>query len=556
VADETLIALASPRGEGRAPAFNTSPNPLLAADASFLPIPTVELDRHGVIVSANAAWGRLARDHTGGEDSGGYHGARYLDIYRQIVWPWSDGVRAAEAGIQAVLAGRQASFTHEQPYGAPRESRTSLLHVVPHPARRGVLVFHFDTSQDPSQEMSQHRPSHAGPQLAPAQSVATAQDLEASFDAITAMVVVFDRRQRVLRLNAKAKAMLRLEGPVGRLSAADIISRIKLADLDGCPLDGQFWPLTRALTAGEAVTGADPSDHWTCQVRGVLRYMSISAAPIRDRRGAIVGASMVAHDVTAYHRAEQQKADILKTVAHDLGNPLCSVSLYVQTQLRQLEQGKPLRDPDPALLRTMEHALERADRLVKDLQAMARMESNGADYRIARCDLTSLCEREVEMHRLITGRDLRLLTPSRPIEVMADGDRIGEVLSNLLANAHKYSPADQPIVVRLRLSDRGRQARVSVHDRGPGIPKQERKLIWKRFYRVAGVRMAGNSAQSAGRRADELGGNLGLGLSICKDIVERHGGHIDVTSGPGRGSTFYFTLALADPTEAEATIQP
>jgi signal transduction histidine kinase len=96
----------------------------------------------------------------------------------------------------------------------------------------------------------------------------------------------------------------------------------------------------------------------------------------------------------------------------------------------------------------------------------------------------------------------------------------------------KYSTVDQPVEVRV--ATEGNKARVSVRDHGPGVPASEQKLIWRRFYRVQGVRVRSGPS-----------GGLGLGLHICKTIIERHGGQVGVESTVGVGSTFWFTLPLA-----------
>ncbi|MGZ3639764.1 MAG: sensor histidine kinase, partial [Ktedonobacterales bacterium] len=125
-----------------------------------------------------------------------------------------------------------------------------------------------------------------------------------------------------------------------------------------------------------------------------------------------------------------------------------------------------------------------------------------------------------------------LRLPRRRVEVEADRDAVGRVITNLLSNADKYSPVDRPIALSLRADGQG-QAHVTVRDQGPGIPKAERQRIWEQFHRVPGVE---------GR---EMAGGLGLGLAICRGIIEQLGGQIGVKSQVGVGSTFWFTLSLA-----------
>jgi two-component system phosphate regulon sensor histidine kinase PhoR len=373
-------------------------------------------------------------------------------------------------------------------------------------------------------------------------SVGDEAGIEAALNAMSDAIITFDTRQRVKWMNAAGRSLLQLEEPASGHTAADLLARMQLRDLNARVVDAERSPLARALWSGESTPGADLRELVMWTDRDGKRYVRVSSAPIRDGEGTIVGAVVVVRDVSACHRSQEQRAQIVRSVAHDLGNPLSSVSLYVQTQLRQLQQGKLPPKPDLNLLQTMEHALERADHLVKDLQAAARIESDQVDYHITCCDLSSLCRRELDLWRLLTSRDVVLVAPNQPIEVLADRDRICQALSNLLSNAHKYSALGQPIKVLLRRTRNGEHVRLAVQDAGPGIPKHERQAIWEPFHRAEGIEI-----QCPLGAAGAMGGNMGLGLSITKAIIERHGGTVGVTTSLGRGSTFFLTLPLAAP---------
>lgn len=130
-----------------------------------------------------------------------------------------------------------------------------------------------------------------------------------------------------------------------------------------------------------------------------------------------------------------------------------------------------------------------------------------------------------------TTRPVTFAEPAAPLEVEVDVDRISQVVLNLLSNAHKYSPPEAPIT--LTVEQAGDSCKLSVQDHGVGIPAEEVSHIFERFYRVPG------SAKPA-----ESSAGIGLGLYIAKTIVERHGGHIEVQSHPGCGSTFSIMLPL------------
>jgi signal transduction histidine kinase len=256
--------------------------------------------------------------------------------------------------------------------------------------------------------------------------------------------------------------------------------------------------------------------------------------------------------------ASQRMDEFLGIVAHELRTPVTSSHLAVALAGRRVDallvrlfaadvelagQVVPIRD----LLSQAEDGMERLTRLVADLLDGSRIQAGGFDLRLTHCDLAALVSEAVEEQRQIApDRDIRLHVPDRPIDlVLADAGRIKQVVTNYLTNALRYSQDDRPVDVRVQvLRD---WARVDVRDRGPGLPRAEQQRIWERFHRAAGISVV--SGASAG---------LGLGLHICKTIVEQHRGRIGLRSAPGKGSTFWFALAVAgtDPHPKRGTGNP
>jgi signal transduction histidine kinase len=153
---------------------------------------------------------------------------------------------------------------------------------------------------------------------------------------------------------------------------------------------------------------------------------------------------------------------------------------------------------------------------------------------VAPCDVGAILRDVVDEQRQLAP-DRRIVLAGPPdvqAPVIADVDRIGQVVTNYLTNALKYSAEESPVMAGLDVS--ATAARVWVLDAGPGIPPEEQEQIWERFYRVPGI-----SYQSGS------GIGLGMGLYISRTIVERHQGRVGVESSPGAGSTFWFTLPLA-----------
>jgi len=294
------------------------------------------------------------------------------------------------------------------------------------------------------------------------------------------------------------------------------------------------------LRAGERI------EHFeTVRVRkdGSHLDVSLTISPIRDRAGTIVGASKIARDITERKRLERERAELVGIVAHDLGNPLAALKARLQMLQRQVARGMA---PEASALDSLAETVARMDRLVQDLRDAEAIEGGQLTLQRDRCDLAHLCRTEVAAARAASGRRIELELPEGAVEVEADRDRIGQVVANLLSNALKYSPSDRPVTLTLeRVEPDGTEAappnappqpasvRVSVRDEGPGIPPEALPQLFERFYRVPGI-----EARPGERRG------LGLGLYICRQLIEGHGGQIGVESTLGHGSAFSFTLPL------------
>jgi signal transduction histidine kinase/PAS domain-containing protein len=251
----------------------------------------------------------------------------------------------------------------------------------------------------------------------------------------------------------------------------------------------------------------------------------------------------------ALTETNQRMDEFLGVATHELKTPLTSTSLSVALaarRLRSLLAQVSARDSQLAgqldslqgLMTGAETSTERLSRLVTDLLDVSRIRAGQLELRLEPCDLAAIVRDVVEEQRRIAPtRVMHLRLPSTSlVPVVADADRIRQVVTNYLTNALKYAPEDRPVEVRVQV--REGHARVAVRDEGPGLPAAEQRRIWERYHRVQGV--PANTSARAG-----AGGGLGLGLYISRTIVERHQGTIGVRSAPGKGSTFWFALPLA-----------
>ncbi len=215
----------------------------------------------------------------------------------------------------------------------------------------------------------------------------------------------------------------------------------------------------------------------------------------------------------------------LADVVHELKTPLAAAKAQAQLALHQLGE----RSADPATsraLRLISQQIDRLNRLVGDLLEASSLESGGMELHPTEFDLGALLE---EMrNRMQPLGDRHPIRVSRPesLPILADKDRIEQVVANLLSNAIRYSPDGGPIDVTARQTARG--AHIEVRDSGLGIPEEHQELVFERFGRAHGSAFGG----------------LGLGLAISKGIVERHGGRIWLESSgkPGEGSVFHVEL--------------
>jgi signal transduction histidine kinase len=246
--------------------------------------------------------------------------------------------------------------------------------------------------------------------------------------------------------------------------------------------------------------------------------------------------------------ANRRMDGFLALVTHELKNPLSAMQLATQlarryiTGVSEAERHLSGESADKltrvmALLNQIERQAALQNRLIGDLLDVSRIQSDRLELSRAPCDLLPIVTQAVEDQRLAwPEREITLVVEScgrdGHIAVVADAERIGQVVSNYLTNALKYSAADKPVRVGVRCD--GRTARLAVRDEGPGLPPKEQAKIWQRFYRAEGIEVQSGS-----------GVGLGMGLHICKNLIDRHGGRVGVESAPGKGSTFFFTLPIA-----------
>jgi len=298
----------------------------------------------------------------------------------------------------------------------------------------------------------------------------------------------------------------------------DEILRLRLEQVDPASAPIGSLVLESSETQDALVIRKDRSERW-------IRYTS-NSMPARD--GGAKAFVVVARDVTAELEAEQMKGDFVATVSHELRTPLTPLKGF----LMSLEQGlvEDSLESRREYYRIMLRQTERLERLINDLLDVSRIDSGKLTMEPLVIQLGEfLAEQVREAEQQPGARPMEFAAPHEPVCVQADPFRVGQVVSNLLSNAFKYSPSDTPIEVRLEVSDD--RAIVSVKSAGEGISFVDQERVFERFYRAE----TGLTRKTGG---------VGLGLYISKRLVEAMGGTIALESRPGQGCTFSFTLPL------------
>jgi two-component system phosphate regulon sensor histidine kinase PhoR len=242
------------------------------------------------------------------------------------------------------------------------------------------------------------------------------------------------------------------------------------------------------------------------------------------------GVVVVFHDITDLKRLERIRQDFVANVSHELRTPLTTIGGYVEALL-----DGTLEDPTQAeqFLRVIERHSRRMEKIVSDLLLLSELEAPDRLLHrepVSWPDIIGSALEALRPQADSKNQTLRSTIPGELPRILGDGQKIHQVIINLLGNAIAYTPEGGHITVEVRPLEGG--VEISVADNGIGIPPEHLSRIFERFYRV-----------DKGRSREE--GGTGLGLSIVKHIVEAHGGWVRVESKPGRGSRFIFFLPQA-----------
>lgn len=340
----------------------------------------------------------------------------------------------------------------------------------------------------------------------------------AIFEAAMDGVLVLDRLGRVERANPAAERMFgRAPGELKGMRAADLFAgeaRDLLVPTAGETLHAAGGGLRREVTG--------------VRKDGVQFPLELSLA---DTKVPELGVLLFTRDISERRHVERLKDEFVSTVSHELRTPLTSIA----GSLGLIAGGAAGALPEKAarLIGIAQSNSQRLVRLINDVLDLEKLESGKLPFRFSVVDLREIAQRGIDGVRGFAdqlGVEL-LLADGPPAPVRGDTDRLLQLATNLLSNAAKYSPPGE--AVRVKVEREGANVRLSVADRGPGVPEAFRDRIFSRFAQA-------DSSDTRGKSG------TGLGLYIAKEIAERHGGRLWFDSPPGGGATFHLELPLLE----------
>jgi PAS domain S-box-containing protein len=257
--------------------------------------------------------------------------------------------------------------------------------------------------------------------------------------------------------------------------------------------------------------------------------VGITYAPLLSTEGVLLNVIGVVRDITRFREAEELKSTFVSVVSHELKTPVALIKGYVSTLRR--EDASWDRDIVQDSLAVIEEEADRLTNLIENLLDASRLQAGALSINLSDVDLSALTRRIAERFQTQENRHSITVSfpPSFPV-VLADEDRLAQVLSNLISNAIKYSPSGGEIAIRGQVHPQ--QVVICVSDQGTGIAAGDVPYIFDRFYR----------AQEASRTTK----GAGLGLYLARAVIEAHGGRIWVDSKSGEGARICFSLPRDD----------
>jgi PAS domain S-box-containing protein len=350
------------------------------------------------------------------------------------------------------------------------------------------------------------------------------EELEHIIESVYAGLMMANKAGKILQMNASARTMFGIQ-------RADVLGRPYFEVIDD--------PKVKDIIARSLDANEEDAEEVTINVSGVgERIYQVQTALVRsESEQQPIGSVSIFNDITEIRGIERMKTAFVSTVSHELRTPLTAIKGFVSTLLADTE-GYYDRDTQLEFYGIIDMECDRLTRLISDLLNVSRIEAGRAlDLNPKPTQVSNLIDKVVSMQMSYTDKHTFELDVDEDLQtVVADEDKVDQILTNLTNNAIKYSP--KGCVITISAHNDGNGIVVGIADQGMGIPKEHLPRIFDRFHRVDN------------RDTREVGGT-GIGLYLVKHLVEAHGGKIWVESEVGKGSNFLFTLPEKPPMKEE-----
>ena len=338
------------------------------------------------------------------------------------------------------------------------------------------------------------------------------QRLQAVLDSIDDGLLMIDRQGRLEHLNPVAQRQLGWD--------ADRVGQALDVALQRPELDEQLQMVLRGGTLER------PPEDLSIEVDGETRLLTFSLTPVVHTQGHILGAVMVLHDVTEQRAFERVRSEFVLRASHELRTPVTGMHMAFGLFRERARFAPDSREAD--LLDTVNEEMQRLMQLINDLLNFSRYQNGLQKLSLAPCSIDDLLEQaQTRFSSDAEEKGIELLVEVQgPLpRLQADQPQLDRVLDNLIDNALRHTSAGG--LIRLQARRHGDRVIISVEDNGEGIAYGQQGRIFEPFVQV-------------GRKK----GGAGLGLALCKEIVQLHGGRMGVYSRPGQGTQFYMALSV------------